>query len=156
AGTATIDNYGQLIGKVAAYNATFTNSGDWSLNGTGTFSGTSTLANDGTIESNGASTVSGLAEITNTGTIDVQSGTLSLSGEISRPGTLRIEAGAVLELASGVSSDQRVSFNSDTGILKLDDAQDFHATIAGMDAPGDILRLEGFTAGDNVTASTAG
>ena len=157
-GTATFDNDGYVNGSIVAYNTTFTNeaAGDWSLSGTSTFSGASTLTNDGSIESNGVSTISGLAAITNTGTIDVQSGTLTLSGEVSGTGTMWIEHGAVLEFVSGVSSDQRVNFNSDTGVLKLDDALDFHATIAGLDQPGDILRLEGFAAGDDITASTTG
>jgi len=49
-----------------------------------------------------------------------------------------------------------VMFGSDTGVLQLDDAQDFHGTIAGISHTGhtDILRLSGFTAGDDVTAST--
>jgi hypothetical protein len=41
-------------------------------------------------------------------------------------------------------------------VLKLDDAQDFHGTIAGISHTGqtDILRLEGLTAGHAITASS--
>ena len=133
-GTATIDNHGHLIGDVTGYNATFTNEllGDWSMNGTSAFTGASTLANAGTIESNGTSVVSGLASISNTGTIEVQSGSLDLSGTISGTGTLKIDAGATLELATGASSDQNVTFNATTGMLKLDAAQDFHGVVSNF------------------------
>jgi len=158
-GTATLDNHGHINGNIAAFNTTFTNEtlGDWSLTGTSTFSGTSTLANAGTIESNGTSAISGLTDITNAGTIEVQSGSLVLDGTISGAGTLKIDAGATLELASGVSSNQTVMFAADTGVLKLDDPQDFHGAIAGMSQAAnnsDILRLEGL-AGHNVTATSS-
>jgi hypothetical protein len=133
-GTATIDNHGHLIGDVAGYNATFTNElpGDWSMNGASVFTGTSTLDNAGTIESNGTSVVSGLASITNAGTIEVQSGSLDLIGAVSGAGTLKIDAGTTLELASSVSSDQTVTFSSTTGTLKLDNAQNFHGVVSGF------------------------
>jgi len=156
-GTATFENDGHITGNIVAYNTDFTNDagGDWSLNGANTFSGASTLSNAGSIESNGTSTLSGLAAITNTGTIEVQSGSLTLNGAVSGAGTLKIDAGATLELASSVSSDQTVSFASGTGTLQLDDPQDFHGKIAGISGAGDVLDLvNSFNAA--TTAATTG
>ena len=122
--TGTLDNHGDVIGAIAAYNTTFTNEadGDWSMSGTSTFSGASSIASAGTIEGNG-------------GAIEVRSGSLSLTGIISGAVTFTIDAGATLELASGVSSAQIVMFGADTGVLKLDDPLDFHGTIAGISQP---------------------
>jgi VCBS repeat-containing protein len=155
-GTATFENDGHINGNIGAYNTDFTNDagGDWSLNGTSTFSGVSTLSNAGTIESNGTSAVSGLAALTNTGTIEVQSGSLILNEAISGAGTLKIDAGATLELASGVSSDQTVSFASSTGVLKIDDPQDFHGKIAGISGSGNVLDLLNHFNAATTTATT--
>jgi hypothetical protein len=133
-GTATIHNYGHLTGNVAAYNATFVNElhGDWSIDGSSDFTGASTLANCGTIESNGTSVVSGLSCIANSGSIEVETGSLDLSAPVSGTGTLTIDAGSTLELASEVSSGQTVTFSATTGTLKLDQAQNFHGTVSGL------------------------
>jgi hypothetical protein len=144
-GTATLDNHGHLIGDIAAYNTTFTNAsgGDWSMNGTSAFTGASTFNNAGTVESNGSSIVSGLSSITNTGTIEVQSGSLDLNGTVSGIGTLKIDAGATLELSSGTSSDQTVVFNSTTGTLKIDDLAHFSSDISGLSG-SDGIDLTGY------------
>jgi hypothetical protein len=133
-GTSTIDNYGHLNGNVTSYNSTFTNevAADWSLNGISAFTGTSNLVNYGAIQSNGISEISGLSGITNSGTIEVQSGSLKLDADVSGSGALTIDTGSTLELASGVSSGQTVTFSSTTGTLKLDSAQSFHGTVSGL------------------------
>jgi large repetitive protein len=133
-GTVIIDNYGHLTGDVSSYNATFSNeaAAGWSLNGISAFTGTSNLVNDGAIQSNGTSEISGLFSITNSGTIEVQSGSLKLDAAISGTGALTIDAGSTLELVSGVSSGQTVTFSTTTGMLKLDDAQSFHGTVSGL------------------------
>lgn len=144
-GTGTLDNHGHLIGDIAAYNTTFTNAsdGDWSMNGTSAFTGASTFDNAGTVESSGTSIVSGLSSITNTGTIEVQSGSLDLNGTVSGIGTLKIEAGATLELSSGASSDQTVTFSSSTGTLKIDDLAHFSGHISGLSG-SDGIDLTGY------------
>ena len=158
-GTATIDNHGHLIGDIVAYNATLTNEfigGDWSLNGTSTFTGTSTLTNAGTIESNGTSAISGLASNTNTGTIEVQSGSLHLSDAVSGTGTLLIDAGATLDFASGVSSGQTVVFNDATGTMMIDDPVHFAGEIAGIAGAGDVLDFHDFAAGTTTATTGSG
>ena len=135
AGTAVIDNYGHLIGDVIAYNATFTNeSGElWSLSGgVSSFGGASIFINAGDLQSTGASEISGLSNFSNSSTIEVQSGTLKLDTAISGTGTLTIDAGATLEVTSGVTSGQTVAFSSTTGMLKLDQAENFNGVISGF------------------------
>lgn len=133
-GTVTIDNYGHLTGDVISYNASFTNeaAGVWSLNGISAFTGVSNLVNDGDLQSNGTSEISGLSGITNSGTIEVQSGSLKLDAGILGTGTLTIDAGATLEPVSGVSSGQTVIFSSTTGMLKLDQAENFNGVVSGF------------------------
>jgi hypothetical protein len=134
AGTVIIDNHGQLTGEVTSNNATFTNEvgGSWSFNGLSAFTGSSNLVNHGTIQSNGASEISGLAGITNSGGIEVQSGSLKLDSGISGTGTLTVDAGATLEVISAVSSGQTVVFSSTTGMLKLDQAENFNGLVSGF------------------------
>jgi hypothetical protein len=133
-GTASIDNSGHLGGNADAYNASFTNeaAGSWSFNGVSAFTGASNLVNFGVIQSNGSSEISGLSSIANSGTIEVQSGNLKLDAGVSGTGTLKIDAGATLEVISTVSSGQTVAFNSTTGMLKLDQAQNFNGVISGL------------------------
>jgi hypothetical protein len=133
-GTVIIDNYGNLIGDVISDNATFTNEvgGLWSLDGLSTFTGASTLVNDGELQSTNASEISGLSNVNNSGTIEVQSGSLKLDSSILGTGTLKIDAGATLELGAGVASTETVVFGSTTGTLKLDQAENFSGVISGF------------------------
>jgi len=141
-GTAVIDNFGHLVGNATGYNATFTNEigGDWSLNGSSVFTGTSTLVNAGLIDSNGVSAISGFAGITNTGTFEVQSGILTLGGPMTGAGTVVIY-GATMEF--GGASDANVQFTSNvSGTLVLDDASHFTGTVTGFGF-GDTIDLVG-------------
>ena len=135
-GIVSIDNFGTLTGNIfASNNSTITNEAgaDWSLNGNNPLGTLSTLSNAGTIDSNGAtSSINGLSTITNTGTIEVHTGSLKLAAAVSGTGALTIDAGATLELTTSVSSGQTVTFASNTGMLKLDNAQSFHGTVAGF------------------------
>jgi hypothetical protein len=139
-GTESLDNFGSLTGDIAlssgpSVTPTITNEigADWSLNGSNQVTG-SALTNNGTIDSNGTSVLSGLTSLTNAGTIEVQSGSLQLgaSSAISGTGTLKIDTGATLEITSGVSSSETVVFNSTTGMLKLDQAENFHGVVSGF------------------------
>jgi hypothetical protein len=102
------------------------------MNGISAFTGISNLTNYGAIQSNGASEISGLSSLTNSGTIEVQSGSLKLDAGLSGTGALTIDAGSTLELASGASSGQTITFTSNNGILKLDGAQNFKGVVAGL------------------------
>ena len=168
-GTVTIDNFGNLVGEVIAFNASFTNEAgaSWSCNGGNAFTGSSNLFNFGAIQSNGTSEISGLAGIANSGSFEVQSGSLKLDTGISGTGTLTIDAGATLEVVSAISSGQTVVFKSTTGILKLDQAENFNGVVSGFSTTdgtqahsdqidlADINRLStGFSEQFNATADT--
>ncbi|SDN97545.1 VCBS domain-containing protein [Afipia sp. GAS231] len=137
AATATIDNFGHLTGNIIARNATFTNElhGDWSLDGTSTFTGVSTLANAGTIESSHTSVISGLSSLTNDGTIEVTGGSLKISGSISGAGSVKIDGGATFELNG--SDSQTVAFNGDNAVFKIDGSS-FGGSIVGFAATDEI------------------
>ena len=140
-GTAAIENFGSLTGEVISYNSLFTNEagGTWSFSGTSAFTGTSNLVNLGAIDSNGTAEISGLSSIANSGTIEVQSGNLKLDTNVSGAGTLKIDAGAGLEIASAVSSGQTVMFSSTTGTLKLDQAENFDGVVSGFSTTNGTL-----------------
>ena len=153
-GKAVIDNFGHLAGNATGYNATFTNEigGDWSLNGSSVFTGTSTLVNSGLIDSNGVSTISGLLTITNTGTFEVQSGILTVGGPMTGSGNVVIY-GATMEFAA--ASDANVQFTSTaSGTLVLDDALHFTGTVTGFSS-GDTIDLAGI-APANVSVTDSG
>ncbi|SHN73189.1 hypothetical protein [Bradyrhizobium erythrophlei] len=155
-GTAAINNGGHLIGDVVAYDATFTNEtgAEWSIDGTNTFTGTSTLTNTGLIESNGTSSITGLSGTTNVGTIQVETGNLTIAGPVTGGGAVMIVSGT-MEFAG--ASDAHVQFAtgmSTTGTLVLDDVvhSPFTGTVTGF-APGDTIDLVGISSGVTVTNS---
>jgi hypothetical protein len=106
----------------------------------------------------GSNTVS--AAVVNDGAIEVIGGTLILSGGLSGPGSVIVDAGATLELSGGSFSGpgaidigngatlelsdasfingQILTFEGSTGTLKLDNAQDFNFTIAGFTGNGTL------------------
>jgi len=146
--TATIrgdlDNDGQI-------NLSATYGSSTVYNGTGQTTTTTTVVE-------AELTVSGTLD--NDGVIEAASGPSLITGVISGTGSLRIEQGASLELASAVSGDA-VQF-AQGGTLVIDDLasasngvqqQDFNAAISGF-APGDAIDIS--TAGlGNFSAITA-
>jgi hypothetical protein len=102
--------------------------------------------------------LTGLASLVNAGTIEVQSGSLQLgaSSAISGTGTLKIDAGATLEITSGVSSGQTVDFTGTTGKLILDNPSSFSGQIAGVSGSGQVLDFHGFSAATTTAVTSAG
>jgi hypothetical protein len=150
----TIDNFGNLVGEVISYHASFTNEpgADWSFNGANVFTGTSTLTNTGLIESNGTSSITGLSGTTNTGTIEAESGSLKIAGPVTGAGAAIIVSGT-MEFAA--ASDAHVQFDtgpSTSGKLLLDDVAHFTGTVTGF-APGDTIDLVGISSGVSVSNS---
>lgn len=107
----------------------------WSLDGdVGIARGkakTSIITNSGTlIKSSGTGTsVVGLA-ITDTGLIEAASGTLDFTGAVKGKGSMKIDAGATLELDSTGASTLTATF-AGAGVLALKKAAKFASTIAG-------------------------
>jgi hypothetical protein len=94
-----------------------------------------------------AKTAGGLSKIaialTNTGTVEAASGTLDLQGAVSGKGTLRIDAGKVLQADAAVSQSQTVDFNGGGDKLLLTDAGYFAGRLQGFGA-ADKLDLRQF------------
>ena len=149
-GTVSIDDQGYLGGNATAYNATFTNEGDWSINGASVFTGTSTLTNSGLIQSNGVSSITGLASTTNTGMIEVETGSLKIAGPGHRFdfwGNVRIRRS--LRCARSIQHGSSIS-----GTLLLDDVAHFTGSVTGFTF-GDTIDLVGI-APANVSVSSSG
>jgi len=73
--------------------------------------------------------------IANNGTIDVHAGSVKLGAAVSGTGTIDVDVGTKLEFGSSVSSGQTIDFTGAKGTtaeIVLDQAQSFHATIAGF------------------------
>jgi hypothetical protein len=85
-----------------------------------------------------------MTPISNSGTIDAHGGTLSVYGAVAGTGSLQIDAGATLELATNVSAGQTVNFTSTSGTLKIDQPSTFAGQIGNLTG-GDVIDLPGQT-----------
>jgi hypothetical protein len=83
-----------------------------------------------------------IAPISNAGTIEAQGGMLSVYSTLSGTGTLQIDAGATLDLASVVGAGQQVDFASNSGTLRLDQPSLFSGQLANFGV-GDTIDLSG-------------
>ncbi|MGI8841290.1 MAG: hypothetical protein ACR2F8_11015 [Caulobacteraceae bacterium] len=92
------------------------------------------LTNDGVISGHGVISVA----VADTGTIKAVGGTLDLIGAISGNGALQVNAGAALKVEAAAAASLTTTFNGVGGNLKLGDAADFAATIAGFAADDTI------------------
>ncbi len=110
------------------------NSGTLVLGG-GTFI-SSALTNNRLISGNG---VIGVA-IANSGIIEAATGTLDLTQAITGSGTMKIDAGATLELGGAAASTLTVRFFEGAGTLDLANPSGFAATLHGF-APTDTIDL---------------
>jgi Hint domain len=120
----------------------------------GIINGAGTLENEGTLILQGDSSVTGSApsvsvlNVVNDGTIEASGGMtlLGTSDAISGSGTIVIDAGSTLEIASAISGNT-IEFTGSGETLQIDDLgsipnQDFNAPIEGFVA-GDIIKVEG-------------
>jgi hypothetical protein len=123
-----------LAGRSWTSTNAVTNAGTLILGG-GTFA-PSALTNSGVISGGG---VVGVA-IANSGIIEAATGTLDLAQAITGSGTLKIDAGATLEVDKTASSRQTVRFLEGAGTLALAAPSAFAATLHGF-APTDTIDL---------------
>ncbi len=128
-----------LASRDWASTLSMTNSGLLVLGG-GTFAA-GALANDGVIRGRGVIDVA----IADAGFIVAASRTLDLTQAISGNGGLQVNARAILKVEASASASLTSTFNGVGGTLKLGDAADFAATIAGF-AAGDTIDLLGLAA----------
>lgn len=161
-GAITINNNGHINGNISVVSATFNNNsgGIWTVAGNSAFGNVSSIVNAGEIDLlNGASisvTGSGITNsneieswgtasitgtITNNHFIEVHTGTLTLFGSLSGSGSVKIDAGATLEIKNAVA--QTVTFGGAGAELEIDTAT-FGGSIAGF-AAGEKIDLSTFT-----------
>src|SRR5262249_3908648 len=74
------------------------------------------VTNDGTIDTSGTSAIN--ASMTNCGTIEALCGKLTLTGSVTGTGTMKIDAGATLEL--GLDSAEDITFEGAGAKLIID------------------------------------
>ena len=152
-----VDNTIAGAGQLGAGQLTLVNEGTIDATGHNSLvidTGANAVVNSGILEATGSGGLIVHSDVVNTGTLSADGGNVTIEGNVSGKGFATI-SGATLEFASGVSSDQTVTFTSGTGTLKLDDAQDFHGVIAGISAH-DSLDLLGFTAATTTATTGAG
>ncbi|MBA3810734.1 MAG: hypothetical protein H0X27_03635 [Caulobacteraceae bacterium] len=125
-----------LAGRDWTSTLAMTNSGTLVLGG-GTFA-SAALTNDGLIRGRGVIAVA----IIDDGTIKAVNGTLELTRSTSGAGALEVNPGGVLQVDAAAAASLTATFNGVGGNLKLGDAADFAATIAGF-AAGDTIDLLG-------------
>jgi hypothetical protein len=84
-----------------------------------------------------------VAPVVNNGVIESKYGpNLSISGSVTGSGTLLADAGTVLELENAVSASQTVAFTGAGATLRLDQAQNFNATVLNY-ATSDSIDITG-------------
>jgi hypothetical protein len=142
-----------MTGDVLSANATFDNEvgAAWNLAGSSLFaSGANVVINAGTIDTTGTSSITtgGTLSVENAGTVNVQSGSLDIGAAVTSvagTGQFSIGSGAQLEFGASVATAQTITFESSTGMLKLDDATHFAGQISGLSG-SDGIDLANFDA----------
>ncbi len=141
---------GGVISLIIAAGASF----DFTADDGSIVGGNSALTNAGTIAKTGGTGTSTIGvAFTNTGTVDVATGTLKLGGSVDGTGTLQIENGATLELASGAfAGSNTVHFDGPGATLQIDGTAMPTATISGFAATDTIdLANESYLSGAQAT-----
>ena len=92
--------------------------------------------------------------LTDNGTIEAAGGTLEIASTVSGTGTLKIDAGATLQLDHADALG--VTFAASSGELILLDPAHFTGRIAGITGSGDVLDLHGFAAATTTAKTGAG
>ncbi|WP_244645996.1 VCBS domain-containing protein [Bradyrhizobium campsiandrae] len=154
-GAIAINNSGHINGNVSVASATFDNEsgGTWTVSGTSVFGTLSTIdnagdvklldgalvssadgvafaiTNSGEIESWGTTVIKGAITTTDTSAIEIHTGTLTLFGSLSGSGTVKIDAGATLDVGATVS--QTITFGGGSAELQIDTAS-FAGAVAGF------------------------
>ena len=102
-----------------------------------------TLNVAGTLAASADGTSSVVAFVNDTGTIKVANGDLTFMGTLTGAGSLTISSGGTLELDTSNTITSAINFGTGSGVLSLDNPNDFHSTIGGF-ASGDVIELQGF------------
>jgi hypothetical protein len=135
------------VGDSAGNAAMFVNQSSGVLDLTGNIgigtAATSTFINQGLVAKTAGSLSTVAIAMANTGTIEAASGTLDLQKAVTGTGTLKIDAGKVLQADAAVSAGQTVTFGQGSDRLVLTDAVHFAGKLSGFTV-GDRLDLRQF------------
>jgi hypothetical protein len=121
-----------------------------------------TLANEGTVEAHlGTLTINTTGHtIANTGTLGSVDGDLVVGASVSGTGQDQISLGGTMEFKGTVASGQTVTFSNIGDTLKLDTAQSFAGTLAGLTAASgtsfDAVDLANFKFADTTVTGVTG
>ena len=104
--------------------------------------GANTLSNSGLLESlSGGLTVN--ETVANNGSIWANGGGLYIAGNITGTGAERITGAQTLRIGGSVASGQTVTFDSgSTGVLRLDNSQNFAGTVVGLANAANLSALD--------------
>jgi Ca2+-binding RTX toxin-like protein len=147
--TGTISEIATLeIGDGSASAATFTNgaAGHFNfVNDSGITRGTaatSSFTNAGAFAKTGGTGKSVVGvNFNNSGSVEVMTGALDFAGAVTGAGTMKIDAGATLEVGSSVAAGT-FNFASSNGVLQIDNVAAFNGSVTGF-VSGDVLDLAG-------------
>ncbi|MCX7384160.1 MAG: choice-of-anchor D domain-containing protein, partial [Alphaproteobacteria bacterium] len=159
--SGTILDAGLIAFGAVGAPGTLTNAAGAVINFTGNnggLGGTAAVSNAGTIAKTGGTGISTIdVSVTNMGLIDAAVGTLKLNAAVSGIGTIRVDAGATLEIAGAASSigaAQTIALNGAGATLKLDQDITFTNPLAGFGA-GNRIDLVGMSvAGTAINGAT--
>ncbi len=141
AGAVTLGDAGSNVATLSiAAGATYRIDGDWDIARGASLA--SSIHNGGLlIKSGGTGTSVVGVRIADTGSIEAASGTLDLTQAITGGGTLRVDAGATLEVGFSAAATLGMSFNGGNATLALGNPSQFAATIRGFAATDTIELL---------------
>jgi len=147
-GTLTETNGTLILGAAAGDTSSFVNqaAGEFDMVGSAQIlggAGTATFTNQGLLSKMGGNTSMIALALANTGTVEAAKGTLDLQGAVSGKGTLKIDAGQVLQADAAIGSSQTVQFNGGGDKLVLTDAAQFSGKLQNFGS-GDKLDLRQF------------
>lgn len=104
------------------------------------------LTNDGTIDTTATTSLNGVG-VANAGTIEATSGVLKITGSVVGSGSIRVDAGAFLELNATVAAAQKIVYDGAGSSEVQLDASTFGGQIQGMAATDELdLRTIGYGA----------
>jgi hypothetical protein len=167
-GDDTILNNGTINVETTSYSltidpTTFVNEGSISVVSGGSLtidpidfdngaSGAIAVASGGTLTIGNSASLS----LSNEGALAANGGSIIVSEALSGAGADTIGGGGAIEFQSSVAAGQTVRFTAAGGTLKIDDAAEFSAKIAGLAGADDIIDLKGFVAADTTATTGVG
>jgi hypothetical protein len=96
--------------------------------------GTAVVANSGLIENVGAGGTTITGAVANSGTLLVNTGTLTVDGQVTGAGIVKIAGGVARFVAAGLA--EAIAFTGASGVLELTHSQSFAGQVSGFSRTG--------------------